>query len=51
VPQEVVDALQNHKSGKVSGVGAIYNRYGYETEKREAVDRWAAEVARIVGGN
>lgn len=27
-------------SGKISGVAAVYNRYDYETEKREALEQW-----------
>lgn len=51
VRQEVTEALQNHKSGKVSGVAAIYNRHSYAHEKREALDAWATEVQRTVGAS
>lgn len=37
----VVEALLNHKSGTISGVAAIYNRYDYAAEKREAAEAWA----------
>ena len=43
VPQEVTERLLNHVSGKVSGVAAIYNRYAYMDEMREAIthyERW-----------
>src|SRR5262249_53059037 len=40
-PPHVVEKVLNHKSGTISGVAAVYNRYGYEAEKREALARWA----------
>jgi hypothetical protein len=36
----------NHKSGTIEGVGAIYNKYQYATEKREALDKWAQHIQR-----
>jgi integrase len=44
----VVEAILNHASGHRSGVAGIYNRARYSTEMRNALDRWALEVARIV---
>jgi integrase len=44
----VIDAVTNHKSGVVSGVGATYNRYTYLNEKREALEQWANELTKIV---
>jgi integrase len=46
VPPHVVEAVLNHKSGQVRGVAAVYNRYSYSTEKREALALWAAHVER-----
>lgn len=48
VMPHVIDAVTNHKSGVVSGVGATYNRYTYLNEKREALGQWANELTRIV---
>jgi hypothetical protein len=28
---------------------AIYNRHGYDAEKRQALDRWAKRLKQIVG--
>ena len=39
--QEVIERVQNRLSGKFAGVAGIYNRYEYEKEKREALERWA----------
>lgn len=42
VSPHVVEKILNHVSGTISGVAAVYNRYGYDTEKRDALDRWGA---------
>lgn len=44
----VIDAVTNHKSGIVSGVGATYNRYTYFNEKREALEKWSMEIAKML---
>ncbi|WP_432449026.1 hypothetical protein [Aliiroseovarius marinus] len=49
VAPHVIDAVTNHKSGVVSGVGATYNRYPYFNEKREALELWASELSKMVG--
>ncbi len=41
VQPHVVEKVLNHASGIISGVSAVYNRFGYEDEKREALDLWA----------
>jgi integrase len=38
-PHEIERVL-NHKSGIISGVAAVYNRYGYEKETRAALASW-----------
>jgi integrase len=48
VPPHVVETALNHRSGTIKGVAAVYNRYAYESEKREALDRWAKRVEEIV---
>lgn len=48
IKQEVTEAILNHKSGKVSGVAAIYNRHEYHDEKREALKLWADRLQTIV---
>lgn len=37
----IVEVVLNHRSGFRSGVAAIYNRYQYEKEARDALDLWA----------
>jgi integrase len=47
VQPHVIEAVLNHKSGIVSGVAAVYNRYAYVDEKREALERWADHVEKL----
>lgn len=47
VPRFVIARVLNHAE---SGVTAVYDRHSYDREKREALDRWAAELMRIVSG-
>jgi integrase len=49
IAPHVVEAVLNHRSGTIKGVAAVYNRYSYAAEKREALDKWAARVTVIVG--
>ena len=42
---KIIDAILNHKDGSV---GAIYNRYAYAKEKRQALDAWSRKLAKIV---
>lgn len=40
VAPHVIEKVLNHISGTISGVAAVYNRYGYDAEKRAALDAW-----------
>jgi integrase len=42
VAPHVVEKVLNHISGTISGVAAVYNRYGYDSERREALDKWGS---------
>lgn len=46
----IVEAVVSHVSGYRAGVAGIYNRAGYLPERREALARWAEEVARLTSG-
>ena len=48
IAPHVVEAVLNHKSGTIKGVAAVYNRYSYAAEKREALDAWARRLDAIV---
>jgi integrase len=48
VPQPVVEKLLNHVSGGVqSPIAAVYNRYGYMSEMRDAVAKWEAKLTGL----
>lgn len=47
VPRLVVSKLLNHTE---RGVTAVYDRYGYDREKAEAVGLWARRLEEIVRG-
>jgi integrase len=49
VPPHVIQAILNHKTGTISGVTAIYNRYGYDRERSDALNRWEERLRAILG--
>jgi integrase len=49
VAPHVVEKVLNHISGTISGVAAVYNRYGYDREKREALETWGEYLAQLSG--
>lgn len=51
VAPHIIEKILNHSSGQISGVAAIYNRYGYEAEKREALEKWSNHVKGIIRGS
>lgn len=48
IQPHVIEAVLNHRSGIISGVGAIYNRHGYEAEKREALLAWQSKFFEVL---
>ena len=44
----VVEKVLNHISGTISGVAAVYNRYGYDAERREALDKWGKFLSNLL---
>jgi len=50
VPIHIVEAVLNHVSGSVSGVARIYNRFDYQDEKRDALEKWE-EFLLVLTGN
>lgn len=47
VAPHVVEKVLNHVSGIISGVAAVYNRHGYDHEKRDALERWGSALAAL----
>ena len=50
IAPHVVEKALNHISGTISGVAAVYNRYGYDAERREALDKWGAFLDGLGSG-
>jgi len=48
VAPHVADKVLNHQSGTISGVAAVYQRHDFLAERKEALDRWAAHVERLM---
>ena len=47
-PPHVVDKVLNHASGTIRGVAAVYNRFEYIDERREALEAWGRFVTGLV---
>jgi hypothetical protein len=43
----VVSKILNHAE---TGVTAVYDRHGYDAEKRHALETWAAKLEEIISG-
>lgn len=50
VPREVIDAVQNHRTGAQTGITGVYQVYRYRDEKAEALAKWDALVSSIITG-
>jgi integrase len=48
---EVTEAVLNHVSGSRGGIAGVYQRHDWATEKRAALESWAAHVVSIVEGH
>ena len=48
VEPHIVEALLNHVSGHKKGVAGTYNKAGYLSQKRAALDLWAGHLQTIV---
>ena len=50
VDLHVIERVLNHVSGSFGGIVSVYQRHSYADEMRDALDRWARHVERVVGG-
>ncbi|MEQ9490514.1 MAG: integrase arm-type DNA-binding domain-containing protein [Alphaproteobacteria bacterium] len=48
IAPHVVEKILNHSTGTISGVAAVYNRYGYDDEKRKALVKWSEHLVKLV---
>ncbi len=46
----IVERVLNHRSGEISGVAEVYNRYSYADEMREALGQWGSFVQDFTDG-
>jgi integrase len=46
IPKDVRNAVQNHYDGDMD---ELYGHYTFEKEKRDALERWAQHVKKVVG--
>jgi integrase len=47
---EVTEAVLNHISGSRAGIAGVYQRHDWASEKRAALDAWAAHVRSVAVG-
>lgn len=47
-PPHITERMLNHRTGTISGVAAIYNRFEYLDEMREAAESWEAHLSRLL---
>jgi integrase len=45
----VIERVLNHVSGSFAGIVGVYQRHDFADEKRAALERWAAHVAKLIG--
>jgi integrase len=48
VPPHVADKILNHQAGTISGVAAVYQRHDFIVERKNALERWGAHIAKIL---
>lgn len=46
-PPHVTERLLNHATGTISGMSAIYNRYLYMNEMRDALSQWESKLLKL----
>lgn len=52
VPPHVIGHVLNHRAVTQSSItDQVYNRYTYDREKREALEKWSANLTAIVSGD
>jgi integrase len=48
ISPHVADKILNHQAGTITGVAAVYQRHDFLAERKDALERWGAHVAKIV---
>ena len=47
VEPHVVEKVLNHVSGIISGVAAVYLRYSFDAEKKDALEGWGKHLTQL----
>ena len=50
VPLVVTESILGHSGGSRSGIVKVYQTYGYDSEKRAALEAWGAHVMALIEG-
>jgi integrase len=45
----IADKILSHASGAISGTAAVYNKFEYLSERRDALNAWGNKVETIIG--
>jgi integrase len=48
VAPHIIERVLNHVTGSRAGVAGVYNRFGYLSEKRQALVAWANRISQLV---
>jgi integrase len=51
VPLQVTEKVLNHVSGSLGGIVSVYQVHDYLKERRDALERWAEHVQKIIAGD
>jgi hypothetical protein len=44
----VIEKVLNHTSGSFAGIVGVYQRHDFADEKRQALEKWAAHLMKVV---
>ena len=47
-PREYAERILDHRSATMTDVEAIYDRFGYMDEMREAIEAWEGKVRKLI---
>jgi integrase len=48
---QVIEEVLGHVSGSRAGIVGVYQRHAFDAEKRDALEKWDAEIKRILSGS
>ena len=48
IAPHIADKVLNHQAGTISGTAAVYQRHQFLDERKDALDRWAVYVEKLV---